>query len=62
MKVKLFLGLAAVLICLVGIVLAVDGGANTEIATGTAPAQAALASLAANRAAKCNAGRAIDSQ
>ncbi|MCP4452822.1 MAG: FKBP-type peptidyl-prolyl cis-trans isomerase [Planctomycetes bacterium] len=43
MKVKLFLGLGAVLVCLVGIVLAVDGGATPQTAAGTAPAKVALA-------------------
>jgi FKBP-type peptidyl-prolyl cis-trans isomerase len=43
MKVKLFLGLGAVIVCLVGIVLAVDGGATPETAAGTAPAKVVLA-------------------
>lgn len=42
MKVKLFLGLGAVLICLVGIVLAVDGGSATDTAQADAPAKVAL--------------------
>ena len=42
MKVKLFLGLGAVLICLVGIVLAVDGGATTDIAKTGVSAKVAL--------------------
>ena len=42
MKVKLFLGLGAVLICLVGIVLAVDGGGAAAPASD-APAKVALA-------------------
>jgi len=42
MKVKLFLGLGAVIICLVGIVLAVDGGSATDTAQAGAPVKAAL--------------------
>lgn len=42
MKVKLFLGLGAVLICLVGIVLAVDGGATVDNSSEAAPSKVAL--------------------